>query len=294
MDLPVSPEYLDQVMATGAQFRRESRWLNMASFNATAEQIDLISELPFVLEIDLVARFKKRPIEVTDEQVAELDRVKSAKPADKNNKWSLDYGSSLEQAEMLNLPPVHESGLTGSGVVIGLIDTGFEFDHEAMQDVDVLAAYDFVNDDPDVGDGPGDPDRQAQHGTQSLSLMAGFKEGDLVGVSRNATYILAKTEDLGSETPAEEDNFIAAIEWMEGLGVDVVSSQVGYVDWYYYSDLDGMTAAITIASDMAATLGVTVVTAAGNLNDVPGVPPRWPRPTAATSSRWERSRWMAR
>jgi subtilisin-like proprotein convertase family protein len=273
IDLPVAPEFLDTVMATGAEFRRESRWLNMASFNATAEQIDIIKDLPFVTGVDLVARFKKRPVDLSEEDIAKLEKARSERAGDKNNKWTLDYGSSLEQAEIINLPPVHELGLSGRGVIVGLIDTGWEFTHEALQNVDVLAAYDFVNDDPDVSDGPGDPEGQAQHGTQALSLIAGFKEGDLVGTAHKASFILAKTEDIASESPLEEDNFIAAIEWMEGLGVDVVSSQVGYVDWYYNSDLDGVTAAITIAADMAATLGVTVVTAAGNLTGMAGVPP---------------------
>ena len=35
-DLPVAPDYLEAVAATGASPRKQSRWLNAASFDATA------------------------------------------------------------------------------------------------------------------------------------------------------------------------------------------------------------------------------------------------------------------
>jgi subtilisin family serine protease len=272
-DLSVAREYLDAVAATGAEFRRESRWLNAASFNATPEQIAAIENLPFVVGLDLVAQFTKRSVVLSDDDLAAIEQARADASTDKNLKWSLDYGGSLEQAEMLNVPPVHEMKLTGQGVIVGVMDTGFEFNHESMQMVDVIAAYDFINNDSNVSDGPLDPERQAKHGTETLSLLAGFKEGNLIGMAYKASFILAKTEELDREVPEEEDNFIAALEWMEGLGVDVVSSHVGYVDWYNFGDLDGMTAPITIACDMASSLGVCVVTAAGNLNGEIGLPP---------------------
>jgi len=272
-DLPVSPEYIDAVLATGVEFRRESRWLNAVSVNATAEQIEALGALPFVAGVDLVGRFRSHEPELSDDDKARIEEFKAGKTADKNLRWSLDYGGSLEQAELINLPPVHQFGLMGSGVVIGVMDTGFDITHESLQQANVLATYDFINDKTDVSTGPGDPDGQSRHGSELLCLLAGFKEGALIGVAPQASYILAKTEELDREDPSEEDNFIAALEWMESLGVDVVSSQVGYVDWYRYQDLDGMTAAITIACDMASMLGVCVVTAVGDLNGEPGLPP---------------------
>jgi subtilisin-like proprotein convertase family protein len=272
-DLPVAREYRTAVAATGADFRRESRWLNAASFNATAAQIGAIAELPFVAGIDLVARYNKKYTNLTADELAYLKKARSDAAAEKNDKWSLDYGGSLGQAEILNVPPVHEMGLSGAGVIIGVIDTGFEFTHESMQSVNVLAAYDFVNNDTDVSDGISDPPNQSKHGTEVLSLLAAYREGAMIGTAYGASFILAKTEEIDQESHVEEDNFIAALEWMETLGVDVVSSQVGYVDWYEYADLDGLTAPITIACDMAAVLGVCVVTAVGDLNGEIGLPP---------------------
>ena len=47
-------------------------------------------------------------------------------------------------------------------------------------------------------------------------------------------------------------------------GADVVSTSLGYLDWYEYSDMDGNTAVTTIGVDIAAGLGMVCVTAAGN------------------------------
>ncbi|MCH7732685.1 MAG: S8 family peptidase, partial [Candidatus Marinimicrobia bacterium] len=51
------------------------------------------------------------------------------------------------------------------------------------------------------------------------------------------------------------------------LGADVVSSSLGYLDWYTYPDMDGNTAVTTKAMDIAASVGIVCVTAAGNEGD---------------------------
>ena len=77
--------------------------------------------------------------------------------------------------------------------------------------------------------------------------------------------ILAKTENLDSETPAEEDNWVAALEWAEGLGADIVSSWLRLLfHWYSFADLDGHATLITIAAELAAARGVLVVNGVGD------------------------------
>jgi hypothetical protein len=60
---------------------------------------------------------------------------------------------------------------------------------------------------------------------------------------------------------------VAGIEWAESLGAEVVSSSLGYTDWYEFSDMDGQTAVTTRAANRATSLGVVVVNAAGNERD---------------------------
>jgi hypothetical protein len=101
-------------------------------------------------------------------------------------------------------------------------------------------------------------------------LIGGFYEGQLIGPAFGADFILAKTENTESETPVEEDNWIAALEWADSIGVDVTSTSLSYTDFdppyqgYTWQDMDGNTARITIGADLAVKLGIFVVNSAGN------------------------------
>lgn len=88
--------------------------------------------------------------------------------------------------------------------------------------------------------------------------------GGLLGAAPGASYALAKTEDTSDEYPGEEDYWIEGLEWLDLQGVSLVSSSLGYIEWYSYSDMDGNTALTTIAADLAASRGMPVVNAIGN------------------------------
>jgi hypothetical protein len=57
------------------------------------------------------------------------------------------------------------------------------------------------------------------------------------------------------------------LEWLDSLGCDLVSSSLGYLDWYEYDSLDGHSAWATRHADLAAARGLLVVNAAGNEGD---------------------------
>jgi subtilisin family serine protease len=86
----------------------------------------------------------------------------------------------------------------------------------------------------------------------------------MVGGAYDASFVLCKTEDVVTETPVEEDNYVAGIEFCELHGADLTTSSLGYIDWYTQADLDGRTAVTTIAVNIAAGNGVHCITAAGN------------------------------
>ena len=253
-DLPVSPRYRAAVAATGATPRRQSRWLNAASFDATPAQIAAIAALPFVSRVDLVAKLRRAP----------LPAPRELAPTAKADIDTGAYGLSFDGLAQINVPAVHAEGWTGSGVVVALLDTGFKLTHEALLHVPVLAAWDFVNDDPIVANEAEDLATQHNHGTWVLSGVAARAPGLLAGPAPEASFLLAKTENVASETPIEEDNWVAGLEWAEGFGADLVSSSLGYYEWYLFEDLDGDTAVTTRAADAAAQRGLLVLTAAGN------------------------------
>lgn len=255
-DLEIHAPYLAGAEATGAELRRTSRWLNAASFQATAAQVRALAALPSVRKVDLVNRFQRR--EPPAEPAAAPDG------AAKSSRWSLDYGGNLAAMEQFNVPAVHEMGVTGEGVIIGMLDTGFRTAHECLSGIPVLAAYDFVNDDGEVDNETGDPSDARNHGTETMSTAMGYMPGSHVAPAFGASAVLAKTEDVSQEVPIEEDQWVAGLEFVEGHGADIVSSSLGYLDWYDWADMDGNTAVTTIAADLAAGRGVVVVNSAGN------------------------------
>lgn len=262
-DLPVSGEYMRKVLATGALERARSRWLNAVSVSATAREINGIARFPFVHSLMPVAGFVR-----TEPSLEVRSSLQDSRPA--RSRYMHEYGNSLAQVLQILVPPLHDMGYTGSGVLVGVLDTGFRKDHSALSGLDIVAEHDFVFDDDDTQYDPANPDDYSDfHGTGVLSIMAGNAELELVGPAFGASFLLGKTEDTRSETPIEEDYWVEGIEWMESQGADIVSSSLGYTRFddgtgYEWSDLDGNTAVTTVAADLAASLGVLVVNAAGN------------------------------
>jgi len=256
-DLPLHRSYLDAALETGARLRRESRWLNAASFDARPAQVRALAALPCVREVTLVRRARPRPAPAAP-------GIGMAAPADKDLAWSIDYGGTLADLEQINVPALHEEGVHGQGVLIGMMDSGFRTSHVSLSGLPVLDRWDFVNGDGVVENEAGDPTTQDDHGTKTMSTVGGYDPGSHVGPAFAASFVLAKTEDVSQEVPAEEDNWVAGIEWLDTFGVDLVSSSLGYIDWYVVADLDGDTAACTVAADLAVGKGIVVCNSAGN------------------------------
>lgn len=249
-DLPVMQEY---VTAVSGEPRRQSKWLNAASYNMTPAEIYQNAELSFVKDMQLVVRFVRPTLESVPGQQS-LD----------SRRWDIDYGGTQASLEQINVPPLHEEGVTGQGILLGMLDSGFKTTHECLSVATVIDRWDFVNDDAVVEDEAGDPSGAHDHGTMTMSTVMGNMPGSLVGPAFDVEVVLAKTEDIADEYQIEEDNWVAGIEWLDSFGVEVVTSSLGYYDWYTFEDLDGNTAICTIAADLAVGRGIVVINSAGN------------------------------
>jgi hypothetical protein len=266
MDLPVNKKYIEQVQALGFKLKQKTKWLNGISGWATKQEIINVSALSFVKELDVVHKFKNDyPKEENDDQ-PQINQNQNKL----NRTNSFSYGPSFTQMDLIKVPAVHNLGYTGAGVTICMMDAGFDIwsTHQAFGSINVIATWDFVNGDANV-ENHGDLGNGA-HGTSTLSLIGGFYEGQLIGPAFGADYILAKTENTESETPVEEDNWIAALEWADSIGVDITSTSLSYLEFdppyqsYTWEDMDGNTMRITIAADLAVKLGIFVVNSASN------------------------------
>jgi hypothetical protein len=260
-DLPMKQSYVDEILSSGAKPRQRSRWLNAASFEIRLAKLEEIASLPFVREIRRVVGFKRKPVELGSGP--DLSNQKLAEP-----QYGRNYGLSLAQLDQINVPIVHDMGYKGENVIVCMLDTGYKKDHQAFDlafsEGRVLDEYDFINDDYNTQNEPGDPSGQHDHGTCTWSALGGAYEGELYGPGYKASFLLAKTEDIAGEQPIEEDYWVAGLEWADSLGAEVTSSSVGYSDWYIFADYDGNTAVTTIAADIAASRGIVVCNCMGN------------------------------
>ena len=261
-DLPVSRAYLKQIKASVQRVRVVSKWLNAVSVEATGQELETIKQWPFVLRIDPVAVAPPLP-------KPEIEKIQFL-PKNKASGDSLPYGLSLAQVELMNVPYLHKKGLYGTGVRILMLDDGINllYQHEALKKVKILATHDFVHGDEAIDDS-GIKAYEGWHGTMTLSTIAGYKPETLIGPAFDASFILAKTEVDQFERPIEEDYWVAGLEWGDSLGADIVSSSLGYIDWYTAADMNGETAKTTIAADMAVDKGILVFNSAGNEGDNP-------------------------
>ncbi len=260
-DLPVPASYVNSIVRLGGNHRRTSKWQNAASFEIPLEKISEVAALKYVAEIRPLA-VAKRP------SIPQIDLQKENFAPERHALDNLNYGNSFNQLVQIGVVNMHNKGLHGEGVTLAVLDTGFRKSHEAFAphyaEGRVLAEYDFIFNDSNTANEPIDSSIQWDHGTLTWSASGGQSEGDIYGPAFKANFLLAKTEDIRSETPIEEDNWVAAVEWAGSLGADVLTSSLGYIDWYTYADLNGATAVTTIEANMAASMGIVVCNAMGN------------------------------
>ena len=251
-DLKITPKYISVIKSLGLKVENESRWLNAISVTCSENDLDSIVKFPFVKKIEPVKGYKKKHFEAVQE----------------NQTFSrdLDYGDANIQIEQINVHLLHNQGLTGEGIRVLLLDTGYDLSHNAFQSINVIDQWDVINDDSETANQNEDEqnNNQDDHGTKILSIIAANSPGNLIGPAFGAEFLLAKTEDVSQEWQQEEDDYVAGLEWGEINGADIASSSLGYADWYSESDFDGNTAITTIAVDIAVSLGVSCVTAVGN------------------------------
>ena len=251
-DLEVSQIYINDILELGITIENESRWLNAVSVVCKISDIEKIAKLKSVKKIEPVIGYKKSKIEYADDSLS--------------NSRDFDYGNALAQIEQINVHELHNAGYTGEGVIILVIDTGFNLTHNALANINVIAQWDVINNDSETANETSAEisNSQDHHGTAILSTIAANAPGEFMGVAFDAEFLLAKTEDVTQEVQQEEDDYVAGLEWGEALGADVVTSSLAYLDWYTYEDMDGNTAVTTNAIDIASGLGLVCVNSAAN------------------------------
>lgn len=272
------------VSAAGGRIRHLSRFVHAVSARLPAGAIRGLAALPEVRRIQLVAVYI-RPADETRGNPYAPQREGANPPARGEPDSSRPparalaraaavdtlYGADFWVARQLNVIELHRRGLRGAGVRLAMLDAGFNTRHPFMSGATIVAQRDFVYNDSVVRDQPGEAQGEMSHGTGTWSLIAANAPGRLFGLANQARFLLAKTEFTPTETRIEEDHWVAGVEWAESLGVDIISSSLGYLTFddksgYTASQLNGDVGVTTLAADSAAARGTLVVVAIGNLS----------------------------
>ncbi len=260
-DLPVNNKYLDQIRATGARIKTQSKWMNSALVIASPEQIQSIEKLSFVLGTTPVGYQRKPKPKPTI--------VRESFPSRDYIKLNSRYGNAKSQIRMLQGHIIHLFGNQGEGKLVAVMDGGFVNAH-------VLPVFDSIRvkgnmlPSKDFVDSDGFAYEDSGHGTQVLSTMAANLPGLMVGTAPHASYVCIKTEEIGAENPVEEEYWIAGLEYADSLGADVVNSSLGYTTFdlkdynHLKENLDGQTYRASIAASIGANKGILIFNSAGN------------------------------
>ncbi|MBC7888649.1 MAG: S8 family serine peptidase [Ferruginibacter sp.] len=271
-DLPVTPRYIDSIRLSGkVTILTVSKWLNQVCIVTTdAAALSKINNFSFVsASAPIAARLQSIPVPV-DKQLDPPDDaapVLPAKPQDPTDTYN--YGIAYPQIDLHNARFLHNLGFSGGGMQIALMDAGF-YHYKTLPTFDsvrnnnqVLGTWDFVANEESVNE-------DHVHGMNCFSTIAANLPGSFVGTSPKSSFYLFRTEDISSEYPVEEQNWVAAAEKADSLGVDIFSVSLGYNLFdnssfnYSYAQMDGNTTIISRGCDLAAKKGILVVVAAGN------------------------------
>lgn len=273
-DLPVPSAYLDSIRLAGnVTLLNVSRWLNQVSIQTSdSAALARISRLPFVAGVrSIAARSRTTTLAPADKFAQPGERVRSEAGATAGD---AAYGNALPQLRIHKGTFLHGIGLRGQGMVIGMLDAGFQ-NYTGLRAFDsvringqVLGTWDFVNREAGVTE-------DHAHGMQCFSTIAANIPGQFIGTAPKAAFYLFRTEDPSSEYPIEEHNWVCGAERIDSAGGDVISSSLGYTAFddpslsHTYADLDGNTTMAAIGADLAAKKGLLVLNSAGNDGNKP-------------------------
>ena len=253
-DFPVSENYIHRLKACVSKTSYASRWLNGIAVFASSEQIEKVKKLSCVtgveemeMELQLSCEKEKQPAKLSNEKLALLKF----------------------QTERMRGSKFKAGHYDGSGIRIAVFDAGFPgvdhhpaFEH-LRKNKKIIATYDFVKRKEFVY-------AHHTHGAMTLSCIAGILDSLNSGLATGAEFLLARTEMTFHEPYSEEENWLAAAEWADKHGANIISSSLGYTNKRYFNaDMNGKKSLVARAANMAASKGMLVVSAAGNEGDTP-------------------------
>ncbi|XZF77026.1 S8 family serine peptidase [Bacillus sp. AL-1R] len=178
----------------------------------------------------------------------------------------------IESIPFLGVDKLHNEGITGKGVKVGVIDTGIDYHHPDLQDA-YKGGYDFVDNDNDPMEttyddwikagSPAPPEGAVTYYTDHGTHVS----GTIAGRAKNSSGIAAKGiapdselygyRVLGPYGTGGLDAILAGIDRAVSDGMDVINLSLGI-------DINDPQYPTSTAINNAVLNGVTAVVSAGN------------------------------
>jgi len=273
-DLPITPRYIDSIRLAGnVIILNKSKWLNEVCIQTTdATALAKINIFPFVISSDPVMRAQlgdRENISTRNKFNEEISQITTGTQLVQTTADFFNYGNSFAQIHIHEGEFLHNNGFKGEGMLLAMFDAGYRnyltltaFD-SVRNNNQIIETYDFVKNEISVNE-------DDSHGTFCFSIIAANWPGQLVGSSPKAKFYLYRTEEVATEYPIEEQNWAAAAERADSIGIDVFSTSLGYTTFdnpvfnHTYAELNGKITIIARANALAAKKGIISVVSAGN------------------------------
>lgn len=196
------------------------------------------------------------------------DLAGGAGSVDDQASWGADFIQARE---------IHESGITGKGVKIGILDSGLDSSHPVFSHllgekrIKAFAEFDksgkkvvqFDTAGIPLEDSSATPTFGHYHGTFVTSIISGSSDGTKsFGIAPGASIYVAKV--LGAWNEGWPAQILSGLYWLADQGCDVINASLGW-EGYRPHWIDGIS---RILEDKCVILA-----ASGNEFGLPGEPP---------------------
>lgn len=271
-DFPVNSTYVAAVLRdTNIIFRYSLKWHNAIVVSSDENNLSKLENLPFVKQVKYAGKATKILVIEAPTFVSPILKLKESDMTI-ITLTEAEYGASYGQNNQIGVIELHRKGFDGSGIDIAIFDAGFK-------NLNIIPAfvkhqgnglltygYDLVDLDNELTNSD-------NHGTSCASCFGSYDKGKYIGSAPKAHITLFRTENGSTEYPVEELNWCKAAEIADSLGVDMITSSLGYNKYddttlsYTHKDLNGKTSYISLAAKTATEKGILVINSAGNEGD---------------------------
>jgi hypothetical protein len=284
LDLPVNQNYIDQLKnISGIKVIGISKWLNAIELTVDKGEkqstsdisniIQKVQSLEFVKEVKYIGTLENKTETKDSYEIDSSYYIKSGKLLALKRDSSIcmfrdeDYGKSFDQNKFLGIPELNRLSGKMNSFEIAVFDAGFRHAYKLSGMEDLLDSKQIVRDYVDHDNNVWEDD---QHGCNVLGFLKTYDPGNYIGSAPFAHYTLIRTENADLESLTEEVNWLLAAEFVDSLGVDLISASLGYHAFdenqlsHRYEESTGDSSIVSRAANIAYKKGIMVVVSAGN------------------------------